>query len=195
MSLEELISTHGYAAIAVGTFLEGETVLVLGGFAAHRGYLQLPWVVVCAFLGTLFGDQLFFYTGRTVGAHILEKRSHWKSKSTRVFDLLHRHRLLLVLGFRFLYGFRTITPFLLGASGMPPVFFLVLNVVGAFLWALVIGVMGYMVGQALELIISDVKRYELWLFVALAATGAAVWLYHFLSRGKQSRDNHRRQSL
>jgi hypothetical protein len=31
MSLEELISTYGYVAIAMGTFLEGETVLILGG--------------------------------------------------------------------------------------------------------------------------------------------------------------------
>lgn len=36
MSLEELISTYGYAAGGIGTFLEGETILILGGFAAHR---------------------------------------------------------------------------------------------------------------------------------------------------------------
>ncbi|SPD74464.1 hypothetical protein PITCH_A230150 [uncultured Desulfobacterium sp.] len=37
MSLEEIISTYGYAAIVAGTFFEGETILVIGGFAAHRG--------------------------------------------------------------------------------------------------------------------------------------------------------------
>ena len=52
MLLEELITTYGYAAVGIGSFLEGETVLVLGGLAAHRGYLELPWVIVYAFLGT-----------------------------------------------------------------------------------------------------------------------------------------------
>jgi membrane protein DedA with SNARE-associated domain len=37
MGLESLINTYGYLAILVGTLLEGETILVLGGFAAHRG--------------------------------------------------------------------------------------------------------------------------------------------------------------
>jgi len=53
MSLEEIISNYGYAALLIGTFIEGETILVLAGFAAHRGYLDLPLVVTCAFIGTL----------------------------------------------------------------------------------------------------------------------------------------------
>lgn len=36
MSLEHWISEYGYAAIAIGTFLEGDTILILGGFAASR---------------------------------------------------------------------------------------------------------------------------------------------------------------
>ena len=39
LSLAELLDTYGYLALVVGTFLEGETVVVLAGFAAHRGYL------------------------------------------------------------------------------------------------------------------------------------------------------------
>jgi len=60
MTLESIVDTYGYVAVLLGTFLEGETILVLGGFAAHRGYLALPWVIVAAFFGSLCGDQLFF---------------------------------------------------------------------------------------------------------------------------------------
>ncbi len=66
MSLQELVSNYGYLAIGVGTFLEGETILVLGGLAAHRGFLQLPWVVACAFLGAFSGHQLYFHIGRAI---------------------------------------------------------------------------------------------------------------------------------
>jgi membrane protein DedA with SNARE-associated domain len=59
MSAETAISTYGYVAIAIGGFFEGETILVLAGFAAHRGHLHLPWVIVWGFLGTLCGDQLY----------------------------------------------------------------------------------------------------------------------------------------
>ena len=71
MSPQQLITDYGYAAVAIGTFLEGETILALGGFAAHRGYLSLPWVVVCGFVGNLLGDQLYYYIGRWKGDALL----------------------------------------------------------------------------------------------------------------------------
>lgn len=47
--MESLIENYGYLAILIGTFLESETILVLGGFIAHQGYLALPWVILAAF--------------------------------------------------------------------------------------------------------------------------------------------------
>jgi len=42
VDLQSIIENYGYAVILLGTFLEGETILVLGGVAAHQGYLALP---------------------------------------------------------------------------------------------------------------------------------------------------------
>ena len=60
MDLQNIIETYGYAVILIATFLEGETILILGGFVAHRGYLMLPWVILAAFIGSLCGDQQEF---------------------------------------------------------------------------------------------------------------------------------------
>ncbi len=186
MSIEQLISKYGYAAIGIGTFFEGETILIMGGFAAHRGYLELPWVILFALLGTLFGDQLYFYMGRAKGKTALEKRPVWKSKSEKVFSLIEHHQLWLILGFRFLYGVRTVTPFLVGASRIAPLRFLILNIVGATIWAIVIGTMGYFLGHALELIIGEIKHYELLILVILAGVGIVVWSAHLLSKKRVS---------
>jgi membrane protein DedA with SNARE-associated domain len=176
MSLAELISTYGYAAIGIGTFLEGETILILGGLAAHRGYLELPWVIVCAFLGTLFGDQLFFYLGRIKGKEFLENRPHWKTKSDKVFTLLDRHQVWVILGFRFIYGLRTVTPFIIGASRVSPLRFLILNIIGAAVWASVVGTLGYLLGNTVELLMGNIKKYELLLCAILAGVGVSIWL-------------------
>lgn len=66
MTLDQLIDTYGYWAILVGTLLEGETILLLGGFAAYQGYLALPWVILAAFIGAFCGDQLFFFLGEEI---------------------------------------------------------------------------------------------------------------------------------
>ena len=39
VNLEEVVTHYGYIGILIGTFLEGETILVISGFLAHRGYL------------------------------------------------------------------------------------------------------------------------------------------------------------
>jgi membrane protein DedA with SNARE-associated domain len=182
MSLEELITTYGYAAVGFGSFLEGETVLVLGGFAAHRGYLDLPWVIVSAFLGSLFGDQLYYFIGRLKGKSLLEKRPQWKAKSEKVFSLLHKHQILLILGFRFLYGLRTVTPFVIGASKITPTRFIILNILGAAIWAVIVGTMGYLFGYTLEIFIDNVKKYELLVFAGLAGIGIIIWLLRFTKK-------------
>jgi membrane protein DedA with SNARE-associated domain len=55
--LQALIAKYGYLAILIGTFFEGETILVLGGFAAHRGYLMLAGV---AAIGLSFWSVRYF---------------------------------------------------------------------------------------------------------------------------------------
>lgn len=187
MPVEEWIANYGYVAVLLGTFLEGETVLVIAGFVAHRGHLELWLVIAAAFLGTFLGDQLFFYLGRVKGDDVLNKRPAWKAKSGRVLALLTRHQLWLILGFRFLYGLRTVTPFLIGVSGVAPLRFLVLNGIGALVWAIVVGLLGYFLGHAVELVLGEVKRYELWIIALIAFLGGCIWLAHRFNRTKRER--------
>ena len=63
MDLQSIIENYGYAAILIGTFLEGETILVLAGLAAHQGYLVLTWVILAAFAGISF---FFIWGANTV---------------------------------------------------------------------------------------------------------------------------------
>ena len=150
MSLQELVSNYGYLAISVGTFLEGETILILGGLAAHRGFLQLPWVVVCAFLGAFSGNQLYFHIGRHKGEKLLAKRPAWQAKSAKVFAMAEKHQVWLILGFSFIYGVRTVTPFLLGVAGVSPIRFFLLSIIGTLAWATVVANVGYFFGYALN---------------------------------------------
>ena len=185
MSIEQLISTYGYTAIVIGTFFEGETILVMGGFAAHLGYLNLKMVILSALLGTFIGDQLFFYIGRVKGKKFLEKRPSWKLKAEKVFVLMEKHQLWLILGFRFLYGLRSVTPFLIGTSKIAPLSFLILNIIGASIWAVIIGAMGYLFGQSAEIILGEIKKYEILFFAIIAGVGIAVWSIYLLSRDRK----------
>jgi len=185
MTLESLVDAYGYLAVLVGTFIEGETILVLGGFAAARGYLGLPWVILAAFIGSLCGDQLFFFLGRWHGKAILSKRPTWKSRVNKAQKLLERFRIPLILAFRFLYGLRTVAPFVIGMSSVPTVEFIFLNAVGALVWAITVGTGGYLFGSALEILIGNIKHYEIQILGAIAAIGVLIWGIYFYRRRKR----------
>lgn len=186
MSLEHLISQYGYWAVLIGSFLEGETVLLLGGLFAHSGYLDLFWVIVFAFIGSLTGDQLYFYIGRWKGMALIDKRPRWHGPAQKVFGLLQRHQTALILGFRFLYGIRTVTPFAIGASGISPLRFLILNVIGALVWAVVVGMLGYWFGHMIESLLGRIKHYELALLAGVLTLAFFAWWIRYRRMERQA---------
>jgi membrane protein DedA with SNARE-associated domain len=173
--LETLLKTYGYWAIAAGTFAEGETILVLGGFAAHSGFLSLTGVIFAAFIGSLLVNQLFFFLGRTQSQRVLARYPLWKDRIYKTQQLLERFQIPLILGFRFIYGMRTVTSFVVGMSAVSIGRFTFLNIVSAMLWATVVGSAGYLFGNILEIILGDIERYELYILGAIAVIGMLLW--------------------
>lgn len=179
MSLETLVSTYGYWALLVGTFFEGETILIIGGLTAHLGYLKLPIVMLVAFIGSFSGDQFYFFVGRLKGADLLAKHPKWQKKVHKVHQLMERYHDFIMVGFRFVYGMRIMTPFVLAMNKRVRTSrFVVLNAIGAAIWSVVISGGGYLFGNALEIVLRDIKRYQIGVMLIISITGMVFWIIH-----------------
>jgi membrane protein DedA with SNARE-associated domain len=174
-TLESLLRDYGYIAIIIGTFIEGETVLVLGGLAAANGYLSLPLVYASAVCGSLAGDQAFFFIGRIFGVRLLERWPSWKPRVAKTFDRLERWRNWLIVTFRFYYGIQYPVAFALGMSPVKTRTFVLLNMLGVAIWAGVYGMGGYFGGRAFLFLIGDVRLFFFVLIAAAIIVGAVVW--------------------
>jgi membrane protein DedA with SNARE-associated domain len=175
MKITELLQHYGYAAVVVGTLLEGETILILAGFGAHQGYLSLPGVMLAAFVGSVAGDQLAFLTGRKLGATLKSRRPRLRAALERSGALLERRQTLVLLGFRFVYGMRNATPLAAGASGIPLRRFALFNVIGAALWSLVVSGAGYLFGHGFETFLTRARDFEEHAALLILTVGGA-WL-------------------
>lgn len=177
MNLPELIETYGYWAVLGGTLLEGESVLLLAGFAAHRGYLNLHTVIGVAVIGSFLGDQLWFYLGRRHGSKLLERYPGYAAPAARAQELLAKYDTPVILSIRFLYGLRIVLPFVIGMSSIPMLRFQLLNFAGAVLWSILGAGAGYLFGNAVEVILGDIHRYEKYILAFIALGGLAYWWY------------------
>lgn len=177
MDPEQLITQYGYAAVLIGTFLEGETILVLGGLAARMGQLELHWVILAAFVGTLCGDQLYFLLGRFYGRRWLLRQPRLQAKTERLDRLMQRWGVLLILAFRFMYGVRTAAVLVFGMSGISIVKFAALNALGAAIWASTVASMGYAFGHGLDWLLQADARQRLMVIAVVALLALSLWTY------------------
>jgi len=177
MNLSELIETYGYWVVLGGTLLEGESVLLLAGFAAYSGLLELHAVIAVATLGSFLGDQLWFLLGRMHGARLLARFPKYAARAARAEELLTKYDTPIILAVRFLYGLRMILPFTIGMSRIPTLRFQLLNFAGAVLWASSGAAAGYLFGNAIEAILGDIHRYEKYGLAFLIVAGLAWWWY------------------
>ncbi len=156
----------------------------MGGFSAHRGYLELlPWLILAGFVGNFIQNQVYFILGRRYGTRTVEKHPDWKPRLQQVDRWLERFQSPLIIGVRFVPGFRTIGGVAIGMSDVSAGRFTILNGIGAMLWAIVIGFLGYLCGHILELIMGEIKHLEVPILVGIAVIGG-LWFFF----------NHRRRS-
>lgn len=181
MTIAELVQNYGYVAVAIGTFLEGETVLLLAGAAANLGHLSLPMVIFIATLASFAGDQLFFYIGRSHGTKLVARMPSLQARITRAYALLERHHILVILSIRFLYGLRIAGPIAIGMSKVSSVRFLVLNLIGAIVWAVAVASVGYWGRQAFAPLLAMFDADEAWALAAILLC-AVIWALVFRNR-------------
>jgi membrane protein DedA with SNARE-associated domain len=186
MTLPEFVERYGYAAVLVGTFFEGETILVMAGYAAHTGRLSLPWVMVAAFIGSLVGDQTAFFLGHHYGHRLLARFPRLRPGVERAGGLLRRVQAPLLLGFRFVYGIRVATPVAAALAHVPLARFVILNALGAALWSVVVSLAGYAFGQGLSRLFEHEKSVEHVVLAALAALGLGLFVFHLVRRRRLS---------
>ena len=186
--LAHWIAQYGYWAVLVGTFLEGETIVVLAGYAAHRGYLSAPIVAGAAFAGSLAGDQLAYLLGHYFQSTVLSRRKSWLRRMTQIKAWFDRHSILVMLGFRFVYGIRTITPFAIGTMKVPARIFTPLNALGALVWAPLFTWLGYAFGQVASLVLARAHKYEPFVMAAIVIVGACAAVAHALRQRVRERD-------
>jgi membrane protein DedA with SNARE-associated domain len=175
--IEQISGEFGYAALFLGTFFEGESALLIAGFAAHEQYLRLPLVMLTAFAGSFCGSQMWFELARRYGLRWIERHPHWIDRLSPVSQALRRRPTLFILGARFVYGLRFFAPLASAVAGLSPARFAAVNAMGAALWSLVIGSAGYLFGAGIAPVLRHFPHMQ-----AGALFAGGMLLLLFISR-------------
>jgi membrane protein DedA with SNARE-associated domain len=160
--LTQLLATYGYGAVLLFVTIEstgipfpGETMLLIAAVAAGMTHqLAIPWVITAAASGAILGDNLGFWIGRTAGYRFLRRYGHYIRLDERKLKLGHylflKHGGKVVFFGRFVAVLRAWAAFLAGTNRMSWPTFLLCNASGAVVWASLVGLSGYFLGNVME---------------------------------------------
>ena len=177
MDLPSLLHQYGYLLIFLGTLAEGETLLMLGGYFAHRGYLDLGGVIATSFIAALCGDQLFFHLGRSHAKALLERFPRLRDKVNVALSRVEQHQVKVVLSMRFLWGLRIALPVALGLTRMEARKFFWLNLLSAAVWSCVFAFVGFSASHLVTHIVDNLHHYEKWIALGVLLVASLIlWL-------------------
>ena len=178
MSPESLLQQFGYLAVFVGTFLEGEAILVAAGFFAARGHLDFSFVAAAAFGGAFSGHVFWFWLGRAHGVRLLDRFPRMKrhfGQGVRVFE---RYGASAIIITQWLYGLRITCAVIIGMSRISVLKFLLYEAASCAVWAVVITAGGFYFGRAIDTFLGRVAHIERYALLTIAAIALASWAWH-----------------
>jgi membrane protein DedA with SNARE-associated domain len=176
----EYLEAYGYLFLFIGTFLEGEAVLILAGYFAFQGTLSLPGVIVTALTGSFLGDQFYFFLGRWKGKWLLGLFASMAKKFRRALRLIEKYGSFVAFVSRYTYGLRIALPIILGMTSLSRKRFLVLNLLSATSWAILFSLAGFFFGKSASYFIEDLDRYEPYIILVLFLIIGCFWFAHFI---------------
>lgn len=138
--------------LLIGFFLPGDSLLFTAGILAGQGKLDIVLVAIGCFIAAVAGDQVGYTIGQRYGPRLFRKEDSRVFKQeyidrTRAFFEKHGPKTIVLA--RFVPIVRTFAPTLAGVAEMPRSTFFRYNVVGAFIWAIGLTMLGYALGDAI----------------------------------------------
>ena len=181
MSLKQLLIDHGPTAVVIGAIVEGDMTLILAGVVAHLGVFPLPVAMAAGAAGCLLGDCGWFWVGRWRGARF-RSGPLYRRVGRRIESLARRFGVWQLMLSRFVYGTKNASMVFWGLQGLNFVRFILVDGLGILAGTLVFVSLGYAVSGSGEVLLGEVRRFELWLLGAVVVGIILVYIIHRLTK-------------
>ena len=172
--MEKFLDQYGYFALLVGTFLEGETAILVASSLIHRGMFDPSATVTVAFAGSFISDWIYYLIGRINGKYFIERRPKLQHKLEPVTKFFQQNKIQILFTYRFLYGFRVLIPLIIGMSNIKPLQYLLFSFIAGILWASTVSTIGYFIGRFFDVSVTAFEENIVFIIIGFAGFGILV---------------------
>ncbi|MCW8839202.1 MAG: DedA family protein [Thiovulaceae bacterium] len=186
--LVDLIFDWGYLGIFLLMAVESsfipfpsEIIMIPAGFLAAEGKMSISMVMLSGVGGSLLGAFINYYLALLLGRRILQKYGKYffikESALQRMDNFFKSHGAISTFTGRLIPGIRQLISIPAGLSHMNIAVFSIYTALGAGIWALVLTLLGYFIGENQELISLYLKQITYIILVSLGIIGFMYYKY------------------
>ena len=191
--LVDLVFDWGYLGIFLLMAVESsfipfpsEIILIPAGYLASKGDMNLGMIMGSALGGSLVGAFINYYLALLLGRKILKRYGKYffisENALEKMDNYFDKHGAISTFIGRLIPGIRQLISIPAGLSRMNLVVFSIYTALGAGIWALILTMLGYFIGENQELIDTYLKQITIVVLIALVLLGS--W-YAYYQRNKQ----------
>lgn len=170
-----------YLGLCGGILLEGESFLLAASISAHYGYMNIYIIIALTIVCTQISDWFWFLTGRKGGDALIRKRPKIQKRIEFIYRFIDKYPYQVLFFYRFLYGFRSVMPLILGTSRVKTRHFLIFGLAGTFVWSIQFALLGYYFGSIIQAHLLSLKKYQ-YLFIYPVLLALIIIVTQFLIR-------------
>ena len=175
--LENLYEGCGLLASFLGTFIEGEVLLLTAVVSAKLGMFNYFWGMVAAFFGAYTKDWLKFLVIKKHGNKLLEKKPKLKTKIDKSSLWFEKRPYLIMSIYRLMYGMSTVILLMAGLKDMSYLRFGIHSAISVALWVTIVGGIGYFCAESMINGIHNLSAYKWHIIGSMVIIGLGVWYF------------------
>ena len=187
-TLVDLIFDWGYIGIFCLMAVESsfipfpsEIILIPAGYLASQEQMSITMIMFSALGGSLVGAFINYYLALSMGRRILQKYGKYffikESAVEKMDDYFAKHGHISTFIGRLIPGIRQLISIPAGLARMNLVVFSIYTALGAGIWALILTMLGYFIGENQELIDTYLKQITITVLVVLFLLGSWYTYY------------------
>ena len=186
--LVDLIFDWGYLGIFIMMAIESsfipfpsEVVLIPAGYLASKDEMSITYIMMSAVSGSLVGAFVNYYLAFTLGRKFLLRYGKYFFISHEALDKMERyfkkHGHISTFSGRLVPGIRQLISIPAGLAKMNLLEFTLFTTLGAGIWALILTLLGYYIGENEALIKEYLKQITIAVVALLLVIGVIYFRY------------------
>ncbi|MCI5968606.1 DedA family protein [Helicobacter sp.] len=173
----DLIAKYGYVILFLYSLGGGFIALVGASVLSFTGKMDLSLSILVAVIANFLGDWLLFYLSRYQKTMMRPYLTKHRRKLALVHILMRKYGSIIIVMKKYIYGLKTLVPLAIALTPYSLAKFNLYNAIGAIIWGVSIGLLGYFSGGILIKSFEMLGEYPFLAPLFIAVLLGSLWLW------------------